>query len=108
MPGMGYVARRVVHPPVAALLPHRPPMLLLDEVCAVAQAGLTCRAVVRATSLFVREGQAHVVLALEYMAQTVAAFVGLRALARGEPIRVGYLVGSREVVFEVDHLAVGD
>jgi predicted hotdog family 3-hydroxylacyl-ACP dehydratase len=42
------------------------------------------------------------------MAQCVGAFVGLRATARGEPVRVGYLVGANEVVLDVDHFDAGD
>jgi predicted hotdog family 3-hydroxylacyl-ACP dehydratase len=36
------------------------------------------------------------------MAQCVAAHVGLRALAKGEPVRAGLLIGARRVDFHVD------
>jgi predicted hotdog family 3-hydroxylacyl-ACP dehydratase len=36
---------------------------------------------------------------IEYMAQCIAAHRGLRSRANGEPIKVGFLVGSKRVAF---------
>lgn len=83
-------------------------MLLLDEVRAAGEATITCGVTVREPCLFMDDHRVRAVIALEYMAQCVGAFAGLKARARGEPVRVGYLVGAREVAFAVDHFDVGD
>jgi predicted hotdog family 3-hydroxylacyl-ACP dehydratase len=44
---------------------------------------------------------------IEYMAQCVAAHGGLRHRAVGEPPRVGFLLGSRRLVFHVPRFRPG-
>jgi predicted hotdog family 3-hydroxylacyl-ACP dehydratase len=95
-------------PPIAELLPHRGPALLLDELIAQAPERVTCRVTVRADAAYARDGRLPAVLALEYMAQTIGAWVGLRARARGEPVRIGFLLGTRELRLFVDDFAAGD
>jgi predicted hotdog family 3-hydroxylacyl-ACP dehydratase len=101
-------SRPVGFPPMISLVPHRPPMLLLDHVCLAEETKVACEVTLHDDSPFVEHHRVRGAIALEYMAQCVGAFAGLRALARGEPIPVGYLVGAREVVFEIDHFEVGD
>ena len=95
-------------PPIASLVPHRAPMLLLDEVCSADEASIACRVVIGEASPFAEGRRVRGVIALEYMAQCVGAFAGLKAQARGEPVRVGYLIGAKEVVLDLDHFDVGD
>jgi predicted hotdog family 3-hydroxylacyl-ACP dehydratase len=95
-------------PPVEELVPHRPPMLLIDEVVAWDDAGAECRVVLRDDSPFVEAGRVSPMLAIEYMAQCVAVYAGLRGRERGQPVRVGYLVGAREVVLGQEPFRVGD
>jgi predicted hotdog family 3-hydroxylacyl-ACP dehydratase len=95
-------------PPVEQLVPHRGPMLLLDEVRRGDAKGIECRVLLRPDSPFVEAGRVRAAVAVEYMAQCVAAWVGLQGHARGEPVRIGYLVGAREVAFAVDEFRVGD
>ena len=96
------------YPPPAALLPHTPPMILIDEVVEYSFPHLVCRLRLGPDSQFVEDGQVPALVALEYMAQTVGALIGLRALARGEPIRIGFLLGTRELSLSLDHFEVGD
>lgn len=95
-------------PPVASLLPQSGPMVLLDEVTDCDAERVTCRAAVRPDGLFVEEGRVPAVVAIEYMAQAIGAFAGLRARAAGQPVRIGYLLGTREMTLGVDHFDVGD
>jgi len=83
-------------------------MLLLDEVLLADEKRIECRVVLRADSPFVAGDRVRATLAIEYMAQCVAAWVGLQDHARGLPVRIGYLVGAREVTFAVDEFQVGD
>lgn len=95
-------------PPPIELLPHRPPMLFLDEVTFFDDPVVECRAHVREGELFVKNGAMHASVTLEHMAQCVGVYTGLWARARGEPIRVGYLIGVRDATFDVDTIATGD
>ncbi len=94
--------------PVAPYVPHRGRMLLLDALVAHDERSATCAVTVREGALFVREGRVEATVFIEYMAQAAAAFAGLRAASRGEPVRVGYLLGARAVTLHADHAAVGD
>ena len=94
--------------PIADLLPHRPPMLLLDAVVARDAETLTARVVPRPDMPFFVAGQgmpAHA--ALEWMAQCCGAFVGARALDTGGAARIGFLLGSRNFQCQVAWFAAG-
>lgn len=95
-------------PPIAELLPQRPPMLLLDEVTAVSDDAVTCAAELRPDNLFVREGRAPAAAVLEYMAQAIAAHAGLQARAQGRPPARGLVVACRDLVLHADALLPGD
>jgi predicted hotdog family 3-hydroxylacyl-ACP dehydratase len=78
------------------LLPHAPPMILLDEVTGIGEGTLSAALTIRPGIPFFEAGRgvaAHV--AIEWMAQTCAAYVGVAALEAGEPIRLGLLLGTR-------------
>jgi len=100
--------RRPRLPPLTELVPHRAPMLLLDEVSSYDDISVECLVVLRDDSPFVERGRVRATLALEYLAQSIAVWTGLQGRARGEPVRIGYLVGARELTFAVDHFRVGD
>lgn len=81
---------------VAELVPHAPPMVLLDEILAWDDVSLSAVLTVRPDSLFFEPGQgiaAHV--GIEWMAQACGAFAGLEAKAAGESVRLGFLLGTR-------------
>jgi predicted hotdog family 3-hydroxylacyl-ACP dehydratase len=83
-------------------------MLLLDEVVAAGPGFISCRASIRADSTFLEHGTVPSLVAIEYMAQTVGAFAGLQARSQGLPVRIGYLLGTRELVLDVDSFRLGD
>ena len=71
-------------------------MVLLDEVLDYAPERLKAGLTVRADSRFFVPGHgvpAHV--GIEYMAQACGAYAGLEALALGQPVRLGFLLGTR-------------
>lgn len=95
-------------PAVAEVIPHSPPMVLIDEITALGDEWIRCKVDLHEGSLFVRNGRIRAVVASEYMAQAVAAYVGMLDRVRGLPIQVGYLIGVRELTLSVSHLDVGD
>jgi predicted hotdog family 3-hydroxylacyl-ACP dehydratase len=97
-----------LYPTVASLLPHRPPMLLVDAIVGEVEGGLVSRAAIREDFPFLRDGEAELVVCMELVAQTVGCFTGLVDRRRGDKPRPGLLVGCRDARFSGDPLRVGD
>jgi predicted hotdog family 3-hydroxylacyl-ACP dehydratase len=95
-------------PPVSDLLPHTGRMVLVDEVVFSEPDRVRCRLTIRPDSLFVNDGRVRAAVAVEYMAQAIGVYAGLRAHAAGRPIEVGYLIGTRQLTLDRDHFEVGD
>ena len=96
-------------PPLIELVPHRPPMLLIDEVADYHDRKIVCSTTVRADMPFVHEGSVSSVLAIELFAQTAAALIGLRMRERPGPQQTsGALLGTRELELIAPSLEVGD
>lgn len=95
-------------PPVKDLLPHRGRMVLLDRVVSADPGSVTCCVTIRPDSTFVEGGRVPGLVAIEYMAQAVAVYAGLKAKSQGQPVRIGYLLGTRELVLDVDAFDVAD
>jgi predicted hotdog family 3-hydroxylacyl-ACP dehydratase len=81
--------------PVAELVPHRPPLLLIDRLESHDAGGSVARAAIRADNVFLEGGAVPAWAGIEYMAQTIAAHAGAAARLRGEPSAIGFLVGTR-------------
>jgi predicted hotdog family 3-hydroxylacyl-ACP dehydratase len=82
-------------------------MLLLDEVVSYESDRVTCEVRIRPDSTFIEGGQVPAVVGIEYMAQTVAAFAGLSARDKGQPARIGFLLGCRDLTITTDGFEVG-
>jgi len=76
-------------------LPHRPPMVLVDEILWVEEGSRTtrCAAAVPADFFLVEEGAIPDVVLIEMMAQASACLKGWIDVHRGLPVKIGYLVG---------------
>lgn len=94
-------------PDIAQLVPHRGAMSLLDSVAAHGADWIEALARVPADGLFTERGVVGAWVGIEYMAQAVAAYSGLRAHAAGESPRVGLLAGTRAYRASVDGFASG-
>jgi len=81
--------------PVSQLLPHAGNMMLLDEVCAFDDEGLTARATVKPSPYSLPDGSLPPWLGLELMAQAVGAWAGCQARQAGKPVQLGFLLGTR-------------
>jgi predicted hotdog family 3-hydroxylacyl-ACP dehydratase len=95
-------------PPLAALLPHRPPMILLDAVLACDAASLVATVTIRPTSLFLEAEGVPGHVGLEYMAQACGAFAGMEALRQGEAVRIGFLLGTRRYIMRAPWFRLGE
>lgn len=82
--------------PAAKLLPHRAPMILVDQLIANDQGSGQVSARVRAGDLFVcDDGRLDAVALIELVAQSYAAIKGYDDLIHQRPVQKGFLVGSR-------------
>jgi len=95
-------------PEILDLLPHRPPMLWIDDILAREEHEVRCLLTIRESHLFVEEGQVEPIVSVEWMAQAVAALVGMFDRDRALSPRPGYLIAVPEAEFFVDHFHVGD
>jgi predicted hotdog family 3-hydroxylacyl-ACP dehydratase len=83
--------------PIESVVPHRPPMMLIDEIVSRQADGIVAMVAIRRAGLFFQPGRgvpSHV--ALEWMAQTCAAFAGCEAIDNGGAVRIGFLLGTRD------------
>ncbi len=94
-------------PDIRDLLPHSGPMVLLDQVVAADDESLCAEVRVREESVFCVAGAVGGWVGLEYMAQAIGAFAGYRARRRGEPVRIGYLLGTRHYECKQPCFALG-
>src|SRR5690606_27211697 len=85
--------------PVAELVPHSPPMVLLDRIIHYEDQALTAEIGISPASMFYEQAVDGVPawVGIEYMAQAISALSGLRSRERGQPVQLGLLLGSRKV-----------
>ena len=82
-------------PDIRSLLPHAGPMVLLDRVISVDEDSLLAEVCIRSDSLFCNGGGVGAWVGVEYMAQAIGAWAGYTAQLRGEPVKLGFLLGTR-------------
>jgi len=95
--------------PIGQILPHKQPMILLDDFIEAGAEHAVCKVNITAQSPFFdavsRTVPAYV--GIEYMAQTIAAYAGAHKLAAGNSVRVGFLLGCRKYHPQVSAFAEG-
>lgn len=80
------------------LVPHRPPMRLVDTLLSVHEGcGVTESVFPRTTPMADGEGRLDEVAFMELIAQSYAAFKGYMDLVEGKPAGAGFLVGVRHL-----------
>lgn len=96
-------------PPVSELVPHRGEVLLLDRVLEHADASTAVRVVVdRRAWLRSDDGSVPAWIAVEYMAQCIAAHEGIRARLEGRPPVRGSLAAAMGVRLHRDSFQPGE
>ncbi|WP_374439650.1 ApeP family dehydratase [Pseudomonas panipatensis] len=94
--------------PIASLIPHAGDMILIDEVLDFDDEHIRTRLRIKANGLLnAPDGSLPGWVGVELMAQSVAAFAGCQARARGEPVELGFLLGTRQYHCNVPSFAVG-
>ena len=93
--------------PATALLPHSGNIVLLDEVVSCDDDTLAANATVRPSLFSLADGSLPPWIGLEILAQAVAAWSGWQALVAGKPVRMGFLLGTRQYECHVDAFQPG-
>ena len=83
---------------VSELLPHEPPLILLNRVDSYSDASLLAEVDITDRSLFLTAEGVPSYIGIEYMAQACAAYVGVIAQEAHEPVKIGFLLGTRNYV----------
>lgn len=94
---------------LSQVLPHAGAMCLLDTILDYDPEGtMVCGVKVGSWSLFHDEqGALPAFVGLEFMAQTVSAYFGMGRRLAGEPLEVGFLLGTRRMAMAVDAFSPG-
>jgi predicted hotdog family 3-hydroxylacyl-ACP dehydratase len=82
-------------PDIRSLIPHAGPMVLLDRVISVDEDSLWAEVGIRSDTLFCGPDGVGAWVGIEYMAQAIGAWAGYNAWLRGEPVKLGFLLGTR-------------
>jgi predicted hotdog family 3-hydroxylacyl-ACP dehydratase len=94
--------------PLAELLPHAGDMILIDEVLSFDEEQIHTRLTVTPGGLLNdANGNMPAWVGIELMAQSVAAYAGCQARTQGEPVVLGFLLGSRKFECNVEHFPAG-
>ena len=82
-------------PDIRTLVPQAGSMVLIDRVLSADEENLYAQVRIRPESLFCVNGAVGSWVGIEYMAQAIGAWAGYTARLRGEPIKRGFLLGTR-------------
>ncbi|MBN2527372.1 MAG: hypothetical protein JXR76_13335 [Deltaproteobacteria bacterium] len=93
--------------PIARLLAHRPPILMLDKAVAHTDNGVICEVEIRSDHVFFTPNGVPAYVAVEFMAQAIGVYDGWFRYQHQRPPRIGYLVGTRQLTLNCDYFAEG-
>ncbi|GGJ99103.1 ApeP family dehydratase [Pseudomonas matsuisoli] len=94
--------------PIADLIPHSADMVLLDELIACDDETVHTRLIVRPDSLLSGpDGSIPAWCGIELMAQSIGAYAGFHARRGGQPVTMGFLLGTRQYRCNVEQFPPG-
>ena len=93
----------LAHLDVAEFIPHRAPMILIDSLLEHQTDTLLTDVYISAQSAYFDPATQSVpnYVGIEYMAQSIAALAGIEAKAKQEPIKIGFLLGTRKLKLDI-------
>ncbi|RLA52690.1 MAG: hypothetical protein DRR42_06945 [Gammaproteobacteria bacterium] len=93
---------------VEELLPHSGRMSLLGSIVGHGEDWLQAEVYITAASMFVDDRGVPAWVGLEFLAQGVAAFAGIKERQNGGKPKLGFLLGSRRYLCSTDYFLVGE
>ncbi len=96
--------------PINELIPHSPPMVLIENILDFTQTSLVAEITIVENCMFYDMKNCGVPtwVGIEYMAQSIAAFAGIQAKMISEPIKLGFLLGTRRYTILYPFFLVGN
>lgn len=82
-------------PEISSLVPHSGAMVLLDRVIFADDENLCAEVNIGSDTVFFDGDGVASWVGIEYMAQAIAAHAGYLSSLRGDPVKVGFLLGAR-------------
>jgi len=93
---------------IADIVPHDPPMVLLDHFVSADDNGLIAEVFITDASPFYQDGQGvPAYVGVEYIAQAISAFNGLTNYLSNKAVKPGFLLGSRKVDLKCPYFPLG-
>ena len=93
---------------VLDVIPHDQPMSLLDNIENYSNTGLTASVTPTRESVLADEKGVPSWVGIEYMGQAIAAYAGVGARQRQEPVKIGFLVSTRRYEPNCSHFPFGE
>lgn len=93
--------------PIAELVPHAGDMILIDQVLRFGDEDVETRLTVRPGLFTQDDGSLPAWVGVELMAQSIAAYAGCQARQAGQPVELGFLLGTRHYQSNVDRFPAG-
>jgi predicted hotdog family 3-hydroxylacyl-ACP dehydratase len=93
--------------PIIELLPHGPEFALIDALISTSDDETIAVVTVREDTPFAEGGGVPAYVAIEYMAQTIAARIGYLARLNGLEPPIGFLLGTRLFTCSASHFPLG-
>lgn len=92
---------------VAPLLPHSGRMVLLDSITDYGEKHLTATAEIGSDHILLHHGRLPCTAGMELLAQGIGALIGCHAHNAGEPVKLGFLLGTRKLNLFAGSIPVG-
>jgi predicted hotdog family 3-hydroxylacyl-ACP dehydratase len=89
------------------VMPHRLPMLLLDTLVSSDEDTVVVEGDVRRDQPFATDAGMPAYVGIEVMAQAIAAWAGCRSVRQGQPVQLGFLLGTRRYECALTHFTFG-
>ncbi|KPN70907.1 hypothetical protein [Neisseria sp. 83E34] len=92
---------------VAPLLPHSGHMVLLDCITDYGSGHLSATTKIGENHILLKNNHLPCFTGIEIMAQGIGALMGCHAANAGEPIKLGFLLGTRKLNLFADNIPIG-
>jgi predicted hotdog family 3-hydroxylacyl-ACP dehydratase len=93
---------------VEELVPHSGKMSLLTEITGYGDDWLSAQVEITEHSMFADKRGVPSWVGLEYLAQAIGAYAGLKERRKGERPKLGFLLGTRKYSCDSDYFVPGD
>lgn len=92
---------------IAPLVPHSGAMILIDRITEFSDHHLVAEAEIHPDHILIKQGKLAAFAGIEIMAQGVAAWAGCMAVQANDPVRLGYLLGTRKLHIHQNDIPIG-